>query len=516
MKDIKPLVDKPGAVCVESKSPPSAVVVFGASGDLAQRKLIGSIFALYAQGLISDKFYLIGCGRTEISNDNFRSIAEKVIDSLSVDYNADQKANFVNSCYYLTGDYDDGRFYSNLSAKINELDEKHKVTCCHIYYLALPPKVYEPVIEHLGQTGLSKGASPKCKHPPRIVIEKPFGRDLDSAKGLNLRIRKYFDESQIYRIDHYLGKETVQNILMFRFANAIFEPIWNRNYIDNVQITIAEKMGVEHRSGYYDTAGAIRDMFQNHMLSMLALVAMEPPTSFQANAIRDEKVKLLKSIRPFDLENLNRYLVRGQYAKGTIDGRDVRAYTEEEKIDPFSNTETYAAARMFVDNWRWKNVPFLLRTGKRLASKLTEIAITFKKVPHSMFASSGLTELPANVLVLKIQPTEGIKLSFQAKRPGSKVCMSTLALNFNYAEVFGATPPEAYERLILDCLTGDQTLFIRQDDAEVAWGLITPVLEKCRTNDLPLYHYPSGAQSFDAADELLSEDEIQWRPIIPE
>lgn len=348
-----------------------------------------------------------------------------------------------------------------------------------------------------------------------MVVEKPFGSSLQTAVELNRKIHECFDESQIYRIDHYLGKETVQNILMFRFANAIFEPIWNRNYIDHVQITIAESLGVEHRASYYDKAGALRDMFQNHMLGMLSLVAMEPPTSFDADHIRDEKVKLLRSIRSFKLLPWQTDIIRGRYAAGTVGGTDVCGFRQEPGVAQDSKTETFVAAKMFIDNWRWKGVPFYLRTDKRLATKLTEIAITFKKVPHSMFASVELDDMPANVLVLKIQPDEGISLSFQAKRPGSKSCIGTLNMDFNYADVFGAELPEAYQRLLLDCMVGDQTLFTRQDDVQLSWELLAPVLEAWQNTDSVPYEYPAGSDSFSQADSLIESDGRQWRKLFP-
>jgi glucose-6-phosphate 1-dehydrogenase len=344
-------------------------------------------------------------------------------------------------------------------------------------------------------------------------VEKPFGRDLYSAVELNKIIHRCFDESQIYRIDHYLGKETVQNILMFRFANTIFEPVWNRNYIDSIQITIAEAIGVEHRASYYDQTGALRDMFQNHMLGMLSLVAMEPPASFEAENIRDEKVKLLQSVQPFTDETILRDIVRGQYTTGMIEGKKVVGYRDEPEVDPQSKTETFVAARIFIDNLRWKGVPFYLRTGKRLACKDTEIVITFKEVPHSMFAAAGLDDMPPNTLVLQIQPEEGISLSFQAKRPGSKICMSTLNMNFSYREIFGTGPPEAYQRLLLDCMIGDQMLFARQDDVEVAWRLLTPVLRTWENNQSVLHEYAAGAESFPAADALIESDGRAWRKL---
>ncbi len=372
--------------------------------------------------------------------------------------------------------------------------------------------MYGTIVERLGPH-LHCRRRGDSRQQVRLIVEKPFGRDLQSAVQLNTKIQQCFDESQIYRIDHYLGKETVQNILMFRFANAIFEPVWNRNFIDHIQITIAESIGVEHRAGYYDKAGALRDMFQNHMLGMLSLVAMEPPVSFGADGIRDEKVKLLRSIRAFDLESLGNFMTRGQYGPGTINGEQVAGYRQEDGVNANSRTETFVAAKVFVDNWRWKGVPFYLRTGKRLAYKDTEIAITFKQVPHSMFISAGLAEMPANVLVLQIQPEEGISLSFQAKRPGSKVCMSTLRMDFSYREVFGTEAPEAYQRLLLDCMVGDQTLFIRQDNVEVSWGLLTPVLNAWEKSDSVPCQYAAGSDSFAEADALIESDGRKWRKL---
>ena len=378
--------------------------------------------------------------------------------------------------------------------------------------MAVPTLLYGTIVKGLHSAGLSCPGLPGCEQI-RLVVEKPFGRDLKSADELNRTIQKHFAERQIYRIDHYLGKETVQNILMFRFANTIFEPVWNRNFIDHIQITIAESVGVEHRGGYYDKAGVLRDMFQNHMLGMLALVAMEPPVSFDADHVRDEKVKLLRCIRPLTEQSVNVDFVRGQYTAGEVDDKNVAGYRQEPKVDASSITETYVAARLFVDNWRWQDVPFYLRTGKRLARKDTEIAITFKNVPHSMFVSVGLGDLPANTLVMHIQPEEGISLSFQAKRPGSKVCIGTLRMRFRYADVFGGQLPEAYQRLLLDCMLGDQTLFTRQDDVEVSWELLEPVLQAWANNPSMPYEYRAGSESFPQADRLIESDGRAWRSL---
>ena len=514
MQKITPIVEKQEILCAETRAGPSALVVFGASGDLTHRKLLTGIFKLFSQDLLSDRFYVLGCGRQKFSDEDFREKAKE-----STRENAD--ASFPKSLgavadklYYLDGDYDDAKFYRRLQDKLAALNQAHHVYGHVVFYLAVPPFLYTTIVEHLGSTGLANPASPGEKEQVKLVLEKPFGRDLQSAAELNNRIAQYFRESQIYRIDHYLGKETVQNILMLRFANAIFEPVWNRNYIDHVQITIAETVGVEHRAGYYDTSGALRDMFQNHMLQMLTLVAMAPPISFEADRIRDEKVRLLRSIRPFDLNRLDEFCVRGQYGPGSAGGKQVKGYLEESGINPQSKTETFVATKLFIDNWRWQGVPFYLRTGKRLAAKDTEIAVTFKKVPYSLFSSVGLDELPANILVFQIQPEEGISLSFQAKRPGSKLCMSTLDMNFSYESLFSVNLPDPYKRLLLDCMVGDQTLFTRQDDVEASWRLLTPVLQAWEADESSPYPYPAGRESFDQADRLIATDGRQWRNFV--
>jgi len=467
---------------------------------------------LFKRSLLDKRFYLLGCGRKKLTDERFRQIAQQAIQEDSSDTSAKAIAPFINRLYYISGDYSDTSFYENIKIKLAELGKKHKVGGAVVFYLAVPPFLYGTIVERLCSAGLSSPGGPDSKRF-RLIVEKPFGFSLQSAVELNNKIRGCFDESQIYRIDHYLGKETVQNILIFRFANTIFEPVWSRNYIDSVQITIAETIGVEHRASFYDETGALRDIFQNHMLQMLALVAMEPPMSFEADHVRDEKVKLLRSIRPFKLGELDNFIVRGQYGPGSINGKEVVGYREDTGVNPESKTETFVAAKVFIDNWRWKGVPFYLRTGKRLVRKDTEIIITFKQVPHSMFISAGLADIPSNVLVLQIQPEEGISLSFQAKQPGSKVCMSTLNMNFSYQSVFGVSLPEAYQRLLLDCMIGDQTLFTRQDDVEVAWRLLTPVLEAWQNDTAAPYEYAAGSDSFAEADSLIESDGRQWREL---
>jgi len=513
MQEIRPSVTPQNIICEEVAAGATALVVFGASGDLTRRKLLVSLAQVFERGLLDERFYLLGVGRKKLLDEQFRQIAQQAIKENSSSISAKELKSFTDKLYYISGDYSNASFYDNIKIKLAELDKKHRVDGSVIFYLAVPPFLYGTIVERLGSAGLSCPGESGSKQQVRLVVEKPFGRDLQSAVELNRIIHRCFDESQVYRIDHYLGKETVQNILMFRFANAIFEPVWNRNYIDHVQITIAESIGVEHRGSYYDKAGALRDMFQNHMLQMLALVAIEPPTSFEADHIRDEKVKLLRSIRPFNLDELDSFIVRGQYGPGSINGKKVIGYRAGPGINPQSKTETFVAVKLFMDNWRWKGVPFYLRTGKRLAKKDTEIAITFKKVPHSMFVSAGLADMPPNVLVLRIQPEEGISLSFQAKRPGSKICMSTLDMNFNYQSVFGIEMPEAYQRLLLDCMVGDQTLFTRYDGVEIAWQLLTPVLEAWQNDEAAPYEYAAGSDSFAEADSLIESDGRKWRKL---
>ncbi|MGA2916133.1 MAG: glucose-6-phosphate dehydrogenase [Sedimentisphaerales bacterium] len=505
MEHIRPSVADEQMFCVESQAPLCGLVVFGASGDLTKRKLIPAIANLLKKGLLQEDFFFLGCGRKKLTDDDFRKIAAEAVKGILP---APEK--FLNNFYYTSGDYADRQFYSDIKQRLSDLDKKTGKNFGRIFYLSLPPQLYPDVVENLGLAGLNKSPNDAFA---RLVVEKPFGRDLHSAVSLNNGISKWFSEEQIYRMDHYLGKETVQNILLFRFANSIFEPVWNRNYIDHIQITIAESIGIEGRGGYYDNSGALRDIFVNHILSMLSLVAMEPPASFEAEHIRDEKVKLLRSIRPFNLQPWNEDIIRGQYTAGTIDGNPVSAYRQEADVEKNSKTETYVAARLFIDNWRWRGVPFYLRTGKRLARRITEIAVTFKKVPHLLFASAGIKDLPANILILKIQPQEGISLFFEAKRPGSKLCFGTLKMDFNYTEIFGSEPPDAYQRLLLDCMLGDQTLFTRIDDVKLAWGLVDDLLKAWQREDGEPYFYPAGSETFSAADDLIQKDGKNWRKI---
>jgi len=495
-------------MCAETPASPCALALFGASGDLAARKLIPSLAQLFARDLLSDHFCLLGCGRSELSDQAFRQKVLEALGAASEKVPSEVAARFAQKFYYVSGDYSSPDFYQAIQSRLVELDTVHRFERNIVFYLSVPPVLYSMIVDQIRNAGLSCAQAP-CAWHAHLVVEKPFGRDLQSAQALNRTISQGFSESETYRIDHYLGKETVQNILMFRFANAIFEPLWNRNHIECVQLTIAESLGVEHRGGYYDQSGALRDMFQNHMLQMLALVAMEAPVSFAADRVRDEKLKLVRSIRPM----VDTCFVRAQYGPGRLNEAPCIGYREEDGVGKDSCTETFVAARIFVDNWRWKGVPFYLRTGKRLAAKKTEIVVTFKHVPHSMFAFSGLTDIPANTLVMHIQPEEGISLNFQAKRPGSKLCMGTLNMSFNYRDVFGVDLPESYQRLLLDVMTGDQTLFMRFDTLEATWKLLDHVLEKWRNNDSAMATYAAGCHSFPEADELISRLGHAWRQL---
>lgn len=482
--------------CEEIKPLSGSVIIFGASGDLTSRKLIPAIFNLFRRNLLPDSFYLIGMARSDFSDETFR---EKIYASSE---KSEKFSEFLKRIFYISGDYSDQTYYLKLKKRISELDKKFKNNSNHIFYFATPPVVYLPIIKMLGHAELTDEKTGFS----RVIVEKPFGYDYNSSLELNSELHKYLKESQIYRIDHYLGKETVQNILMLRFANTIFEPLWNYKYIDHVQITVAEKLGVENRAGYFDSTGLLRDMFQNHMLQLLSMITIEPPYSLDANAIRDEKKKLINSIRPFDRNNINSYIVRGQYSDGIIDGKSVLPYNRETGINSDSYTETFVSSKILIDNWRWSGVPFYLRSGKRMNKKLSRIAIVFKKVPHYIFGNELNTE--PNVLLLNIQPDEGFEFMVQAKQPGSKLCMNTLNMKFRYNS---SDSPDAYERLILDSLIGDQTLFVRDDGMGISWKLFTPVLEDwAHRKQNNLFYYSSGSWGPSESEALIKNDGRTW------
>ncbi|HET7536898.1 MAG TPA: glucose-6-phosphate dehydrogenase [Candidatus Didemnitutus sp.] len=493
-------------------SPPTAVVIFGASGDLTARKLIPAIYNLAYDGLLPADFYLIGYGRKPIPDAEFQKLAADAIREFSRrELKEDVWARLAARTIYVSGGYDEKAAFDRLAARIGELEKGIGQQLQALFYISTPPTVFAPIIQNLGASGLAARYLHQG-HESKVIIEKPFGRDLASAQALNKELTSVFAEEQVFRIDHYLGKETVQDLLVQRFANSIFEPIWNRNFIDHVQITVAEQVGVEARAGYYEQSGCLRDMIQNHTMQLLALTAMEAPVSLDAEAVRDEKVKVLKAIQPLRLDGSNPDVARAQYAAGVLGGKPVKGYLDEPGVAKDSATETYAALRLSINNWRWQGVPFYLRSGKHLARRVSEIAIRFKRAPGSLFAAAERFQLAPNTLAFQIQPDEGMSLILNAKIPGLETRTQPVKMNFRYATTFGSNTPEAYERLVLDAMVGDGTLFIRGDETERSWQIYTPVLEYWAAQKRNgMDSYVSGSWGPKSADALLEANGHAWR-----
>ena len=503
--DANPLLD---GLRIEPAPEPTALVIFGASGDLTRRKLLPAVYQLSRGQRLPARFNVLGVARSPMTDDQFRQHFHESLKEFSGRDKPDEVSTALAREFgYIHGEMDDPDLYTRLTAKLAEMGCPDGV----LFYLATPPTVYATVVERLSAAGLTTPATPGGWR--RVIVEKPFGTDLASARELNRLMHAHLDESQIFRIDHYLGKETVQNLLVFRFANGMFEPIWNRRYIDHVQITAAETVGVERRASYYEGAGALRDMVQNHLMQVLAMIAMEPPIAFSAENVRDRKHDVLASIQPV-LEGRGDSVVRAQYAAGWVSGAEVTGYREEEGVSPASPTETYVALRLRLDSWRWAGVPFYLRTGKRLPKRTTEIAIQFRRPPLHIFKRVSPTVIASNLLIVNVQPDEGISVRFEAKLPGSRMQLAPVMMNFRYGSAFGTAVPEAYETLLLDAMLGDTTLFARHDFVEASWGLITPIHEAWQalgTPDIPTYE--AGEWGPREADAMMAADHHRWRTL---
>jgi glucose-6-phosphate 1-dehydrogenase len=485
---------------------PAAMVIFGASGDLTARKLVPALYDLAARGRLPMEFAVVGVSRTPMSHDEYRKRLRGALDGQRPGAVSDDVwDSFSGSVFYLPGDSTKAETYRELKGFLKELDRERGTQGNRAFYLASSPSLVSPIVERLGEAGMNEGENGGWA---RLVVEKPFGRDLASAKALNAHIRQYFEERQIYRIDHYLGKETVQNIMALRFSNSIFEPIWNQHYVDHVQITVAEDIGIGTRGAFYEEAGALRDIVQNHLMQVFCLTAMEPPVAFDADGVRDEKVKVLKAVRRIPEDEVENFAVRGQYTRGWVWGEEVPGYREEKNVAPDSTTETYVALKFFIDNWRWAGMPFYVRTGKRLPKRATEIAIQFKPTPHAPFA--GAENLEPNVLVVRVQPEEGVSLKIGAKVPGSGFEIRSVNMDLLYGTAFLEEVPDAYQRLLLDLMLGDPTLFIRADETEGAWAILDPVI-RAWAKSKEVSFYPAGTWGPVEADELLARDGRKWR-----
>ncbi|MBL8696369.1 MAG: glucose-6-phosphate dehydrogenase [Planctomycetes bacterium] len=493
------------------RAEPCTVVIFGASGDLTKRKLLPALYNLALDGLLPNPAAIVGVARRPVSHDDFRSQMREAMGQFSRRRLASAEVwdRVAAGLYYVPGEFSEQSAFVRLRESLEQIEKERGLPGNRLFYLAIPPEQIATVVKQLGAAGL---VSRESRPWSRVIVEKPFGTDLASGQRLNAELGSVLREDQIYRIDHYLGKETVQNLLVFRFANGIFEPIWNQKYVDQVQITVAETVGVESRAGYFDKAGITRDIIQNHVLQLLSLVAMEPPVALDADAVRDEKVKVLRALRPIRAESVASETARAQYGAGALSGKAVPAYTSEPGVPAASATETYAAIRCYVDNWRWSGVPFYLRAGKRLARRATEISIQFKSPPHSLFRGPASSRMEPNVLAVRIQPDEGISLRFTSKVPGPSPTLQPVRMDFLYGTSFGVEPPEAYERLLLDSMVGDSTLFTRSDEVEQAWRFVTPILEGWQQLGAHgVDSYPAGSWGPRSADDLIAHDGRSWR-----
>ena len=503
-----------GGLIAERAPDPCAMVIFGASGDLTQRMLLPALYNLALDRRLPTRFAVVGFARTEWTDDEFRQQAKEAVSEFSR-RPLDEAVwdSFASNLFYVPGEYHLPESHDRLNSVLERVERERGTGGNHLFYLAVPPNTFPLVVAQLGERGRIHSRDHSDAHWSRVIVEKPFGSDLDSARELNRVIHAVFREDDVYRIDHYLGKETVQNILVFRFANGIFEPIWNRRYVDHLQITVAESIGVGRRGGYYDETGALRDMVQNHLMQLLSLVAMEPPIAFNGRSVRNEKVKVLQAVRHLDPEEVQGTTARGQYGRGWISGEEVPGYREEEEVAADSKTETFAALRLFVDNWRWADVPFFLRTGKRLPKRSTEIAIHCKRAPHLLFREfADVSQLEPNVLSMRIQPNEGITLKFLTKVPGAPVRIRPANMDFLYGASFLVQAPSAYETLLLDALRGDATLFTRGDEVEAAWSITMDVLRGWQKMPAPTFpNYEAGTWGPEEADQLIARDRRQWR-----
>jgi glucose-6-phosphate 1-dehydrogenase len=512
MLDTTPTLDNPlrSGLRLEHAPEPCAMVIFGATGDLTSRKLVPALYNLQRERRLPAGFSVVGFARRDWSDDFFRQQLLEGINQNSRSGAAEPALwdSFAQGITYHRSDFTNPEGFHSLAERLRQIDQERGTAGNRVFYLATPPDSYDDIIRNLGVAGLAR---PTEGGWVRIIVEKPFGHDLTTAQALNQQLLSVFDERQVYRIDHYLGKETVQNILVFRFANGIFEPLWNRGYVDHVQITVSEQIGVEGRGGYYDHSGALRDMIQNHLMQLLSLVAIEPPASYDTDGVRDEKVKVLRSIRPITPQEAAQFSVRAQYGPGASGGEPVPGYRQEQGVNPDSQTETYVALKLFVENWRWAGVPFYLRSGKRLPKRVSEIAVQFRSAPLMIFQDAPTNDIEPNLLVMKIQPDEGITLRFSSKVPGQTTQIRPVSMDFRYGTTFGVDSPEAYERLLLDCLLGDSTLFTRRDEVEASWRLITPILEGWASGQPKIATYESGGWGPQEADDFIGRDGRSWR-----